>query len=157
MRKRSKYRPRGVLVNPVAYVIESITPVAKHDSFLVDLKIKNHAALTALTQGKAVRGDIDDLISMTNITEALYRLGFGTDYKDIINAGLDALFAVGNRGAGSNRFVLKAAEMSALNDIMELHDAQMSVITVGDMERALNIVKEEFRLKKMRRIAEKQT
>jgi hypothetical protein len=155
MRKRSKYRPKGVIMNPMAYVIESMTPVTKHDTYLVDLKIRNHMALTNLTQGKATRHDMDDLIAMGNVTEALSRLGFGKEHGDITRDGLDALHTVGKRGAESGRFILRAEEMRALNTLMELHDAQMDVITIKDMERGLKLVDEEFRQRKMRPIVEK--
>lgn len=153
MRKRSKYRPR-TLVNPLAYVLESITPVAKHESYLVDLQIKNHAAMTSLTQGRATREDIDTLIAMVNISEALYRMGFGREYNDIVKAGLDALHAVGKRGSESARFIVRAEEMNALNAALELHDAQMEVITVGDMDRALEIIRKEYAAGRMRPIVE---
>lgn len=157
MRKRSKYRPKGVIMNPIAYVMESMTPVAKHDSYLIDLKIKNHSAMSLLTTGQAVRADIDTLIAMANICEALYRMGFGTEYEDVVRQGSDALYAVGKRGAQTGRFILRADEMTALNTLMELHDAQMDVITVKDMEKAFKIVDAEYRAKKMRPIVEKQT
>lgn len=155
MRKRSKYRPKGLIMNPIAYVMESMTPVAKHDTYLVDLKIRNHMALTNLTQGRATRNDMDDLIAMGNVTEALSRLGFGKEHGDITQDGLNALHAVGKRGVESGRFILRSEEMRALNTLMELHDAQMDVITIKDMERGLKLVDEEFRQRKMRRIVEK--
>lgn len=157
MRKRSKYRPKGVRLNTLAFVLESMTPVAKHDSFLVDLKIKNHGAMTALTTGQAVRADIDALIAMSNICEALYRMGFGREYQDVVKHGSDALYAVGRRGAETGRFILRAGEMTALNTLMELHDAQMDVITIKDMEQAFKIVDAEYRARKMRPIVETQT
>lgn len=158
MRKRSKYRPKGVFINPVAYVLESLTPVSQYrDTFLLDLKIKNHAAMTLLVRGVATKRDIDVLIAAANIVEALYRLGFGAEYKDVMAEGQDALLTVGKRGASNGKFILRADEMSALNALMELHDAQMEVITVKDMERALQIVDREYRAKKMRPIVEKQT
>jgi hypothetical protein len=156
MRKRSKYRPKGLIMNPIAYVMEGMTPVAKHDTYLVDLKIRNHMALTNLTQGKATRADMDDLIAMGNVTEALSRLGFGKEHGDITQDGLNALHAVGKRGVESNRFILRSEEMRALNTLMDLHDAQMDVITIKDMERGLQLVNEEFRQRKMRRIVERQ-
>jgi len=156
MRKRSKYRPKGIIMNPIAYVMESMTPVTKHAQFLIDLKIKNHGAMTALTTGQAARPDIDTLIAMANICEALYRMGFGREYQDVIKQGSDALYAVGRRGAETGRFILKAEEMTALNTLMELHDAQMDVITIKDMEKAFKIVDEEYRQRKMRPIVEKQ-
>ena len=152
MKKRSKYRPKGKLINPVAYVLESLKPVRHHDSYLMDLKIKNHGSMEALTKGNAGRTEIDLLINMGNTTEALYRLGFGEDYGDVVEQGLDALHEVGKRGVQTGRFILKAHEMSHLNLLMELHDAQMEVITVKDMERASDLIGKEFDQRKMRRM-----
>jgi uncharacterized membrane-anchored protein len=155
LKKRSKYRPRAVLRNPVAYVLESLTPIAAMDKYFIELKIKNHDALRSLTQGIAVRADIDTLIATVNITEALYRLGFGREYGDVVRDGLDALRAVGKRGIEMGKFILKAPEMSALNLAMELHDAQLEIITLKDMENAIKVVNEEYRQRKMRPIVEK--
>jgi hypothetical protein len=155
MRKRSKYKPKHVLLNPVGFVLESISPVNSHTAFMLDLKIKNHGALETLTKGKAKHADIDTLIAMVNMTEAFARLGFGKDYSDVVRDGLQALRDVGKRGAASGSFVLKAHEMNALNTVMELHDAQMEVVTLKDMDAAIALVREEYRLKKMTPILEK--
>lgn len=156
MRKRSKYRPKPVLMNPLGYVLEGLEPARSHGSHILDLKIKNHGAMANLTQGKATRADIELLISMVNIVEALYRLGFGEDYGDVVADGLNALHEVGVRGADSHKFILRAAEMKALNTIMELHDAQMDVITVKDLDNACEIVAKEIRSKKARPIVRKE-
>lgn len=155
MRKRSKYRPKPILQNPLGYVLEGMEPVRSHGSHALNLKIRNHLALSNLTQGKATRQDIDTLISMVNIVEALYRLGFGKEYAEEVKNGLDALHAVAVRGKDSNRFILKADEMNALNVICELHDAQLEVITVKDLDQAINLVEKEYRAKKMRPIVQK--
>lgn len=155
MRKRSKYRPKGLIMNPIAYVMEGMTPVAKHDTYLVDLKIRNHMAMSNLTHGNAVRVDMDDLIAMGNITEALVRIGFGKEHGTVTKDGLDALHTVCKRGAESGRFILRAQEMAQLNMLMELHDAQLDVITVKDMERGVLMVSEEYRQRKMRPIVGK--
>ena len=155
MRKRSRYRPKHVLLNPMGLVMESISPVASHKSLMLDLKIKNHGAMTLLTTGKAKHADIDTLIQMVNVTEAFARLGFGKDYSDVVRDGLQALRDVGKRGAVSGSFVLKAHEMNALNTVMELHDAQLEVVTLKDMDAAIALVREEYRLKKMTPILEK--
>ena len=157
MRKRSKYKPKPVLLNPMGFVMENLSPVRSHTAFMLDLKIKNHAALEALTKGNATRADIDTLVAMGNVTEAFARMGFGKDYSDVVGRGLQSLRSVGARGAASNRFILKAAEMSALNEFMELHDAQMEVVTLKDMDAAIALVREEYRLKKMTPIVEKST
>ena len=157
MRKRSKYRPKPVLVNPLGYVLEGLEPARSHGSHILDLKIKNHGAMANLTRGIATRQDIDLLIGMVNIVEALYRLGFGSDYGDVVTDGLNALHSVGQRGASTNKFILRSEEMKALNIIMELHDAQMDVITVKDLDNACALVDKEFRAKKMRPIVKKET
>ena len=140
MRKRSSYRPRDKLVNPVAYVVEGLKPVKEHDSYLIDLKIKNHGAMSNLTRGLADKEDVNTLINMVNVVEALYRLGFGREYGDVVKDGLDALHDMGKRGVQTGRFILKAQEMSHLNLIMELNDAQMDLITIKDMEKAIDLV-----------------
>ena len=152
MRKRSAYRPKPVLVNPLLYVLESFRPVRAHDSYLVDLKIKNHGAMSNLTKGLACKEDVDALINMVNVVEALYRLGFGREYGDVVKDGLNALHDLGRRGVQTGRFVLKAQEMSHLNLIMELHDAQMDLVTIKDMEKAIDLVNKEFTQRKMRRM-----
>ena len=152
MRKRSKYKPRAVLANPVAWVLEGMTPVAHHDSYLIDLKIKNHGAMAALTQGRATRIELDALIAMSNVIEALWTLGFGTEYEDVIVAGQAALIEVGRRGLTTGKFILRASEMTALNELMELHDAQMDVITIRDMDQALAVVNKRVKAGKVQRI-----
>ncbi len=137
-------------MNPVAYVLESMTPVAKHSNFLVDLKIRNHMAMTAITQGRATRAEMDDIIAMGNAVEALYRMGFGKEYDEVVADGIHAILSVARRGAANgNRFILNAAEMNALNSLMELHDAQMEIITVRDMENATKLIRKEKEAGKM--------
>ena len=156
MRKRSKYRPKPILQNPVGYVLEGMEPVRSHGSHALNLKIKNHLALSNLTQGNATRHDIDILINMVNIVEALYRLGFGKEYAEEVRSGLDSLHAVAVRGKDTDRFILKADEMNALNLICELHDAQLEVITVKDLDQAIELVEKERRAKKMRPVVQKE-
>lgn len=149
MRKRSKYRPKPVLKNPLGYVMESMKPIAEHDSYLIDLKIKNHLSMSRLTQGTASRDDMDRLIVMNNIVHALLRLGFGTEFKQYMDTGRDALYEVCSRGMAEQRFVCRAPEITALNDLLELHDAQMTVLTIKDMEKAIALVELEHRIGRM--------
>jgi hypothetical protein len=150
-----KYKPKYVLVNPMGFVMENMTSVSSHSSFMLSLKIKNHGALTMLTTGKGTQWDIEILIAMVNMTEAFARIGFGQDYSDVVRDGIQALRSVGRRGVETGSFVMKSAEMNALNTIMELHDAQMEMVTLKDMDKAIALVKEEYRQRKMTPIVEK--
>jgi hypothetical protein len=154
MRKRSKYRPRDTLVNPVAYVVEGLKPVKEHDSYLMDMRIKNHGAMTALTQGQADEAQINFLIHMSNISEALCIMGFKQEYVELILEGSDALLQVGRRGVATRRFVLKAEEMNAINLLMQINDEQMDMITIRDMENAIELVNKTLANKQNRKMKE---
>jgi len=155
MRKRSKYRPKGQFPDPVTWVLAGIKPF-KSVSKGVDLRIKNHAAMDALRRGDATKEDIDILIGTFNMAEAYMRLRpeLGADWADEIKQGQDALYAVAKRGADTNRFILKAAELTAMNLVMEIHDAQLDNTNVREMELALDIVEKEYKHRKMRPIKE---
>jgi hypothetical protein len=155
MRKRSKYRPKKVLANPLGYVLEGLVPVAKHTDHLLKLKVRHHFSMANLTQGKATRDDMDVLINMGNMSEALYRMGFGTEYASVIANGMPALLAVCRRGAETNRFILRSEEMRALNELIELHDAQMEVVTVNDIDKAVLLIERERQAKRTELVVEK--
>ena len=155
MRKcRKKYKPKGVIVDTMSWVKSGMKPVAETGDAITVLKLRNHGAMAALTKGQATRQDLDILISCLNITEAYWRMGIGYEYKEIVNAGLAALRSVGKRGLESGKFILKADEMAALNEAMELHDAQLELSTVKEMERALDIVTQEIKHKRATPIKE---
>ena len=153
MRKRSSYRPKPQLPNPVAWLMNGFKPVSQ--AGIVNVQIKNHSAIDALRKGVADREDIDTIIAALNIAEALQRLGIGDEYRDQVRAAQDALYAVSKRGIDREyRFVLKAQELTAINLGMEVHDAQVEVTSIKHMEDALNIVRDEIKNRKARVILE---
>jgi len=156
MRKRSKYRPKGVRLDTMEYVKSGIKSFDAVD-VAVNLRIKNHLAIESLRLGQATESDIDALIGAFNMAEALCRLRkeFGRDWSGEIKEGQNALFAMSRRGVETGSFVCKLDELSAMNLVMEIHDAQLDKATVKDLEMAIDIVQEEFRNKRMRAIKEK--
>jgi hypothetical protein len=143
-------------VNPVGYVLEGLVPVAKHTEHLLKLKLRQHLAMANLTQGKATRDDMNVLINMGNMSEALYRMKFGTEYADIIASGMPALLAVCRRGAETNRYILRSEEMRAINELIELHDAQMEVVTVADIDKAVLLIEREQKAKRTELVVKKE-
>jgi len=156
VRKKSKYKPKGVRTDNMTWVMSSIKPF-KEISAGTDLRIKNHDAMDKLRRGVADKADMDVLIGAANMCEGYMRLRdeFGKDWSTEIRAGQDALLAVARRGLDSNRFVCKAPELVAINLILEIHDAQLEQSTVQDMERALEIVEKDQRHGKARPVKEK--
>lgn len=156
MRKRSKYRPRPQLQDPLAWVVAGMRPILTAKEVMGNVRIKNHLALRMVVEGKATRRDMDILIEAFNITEALCRVdaSLGRDWSDEIRAGQDALLSMGQRGiALGDRFVFTGPELNAANTVMEIHDAQLERCTVSQMEKAINEVIKDKRHKKARKIA----
>lgn len=153
MRKRSRYKPKGVRVDAVTWVLAGIKPF-KEVPTSINIRIKNHAAMDALRRGEATREDMDVLIGAFNMTEAYMKLrpDLGADWVNEIRQGQDALLMVAARGIESGRFVLKAQELVAMNLVMELHDAQLDQTNVREMELAMEIIDKEYKAHRMRSV-----
>jgi len=152
-RKRSKYRPRGVIVDTMAHVSVGLKPLSEIDDALIILRIKNHDALTSIAQGKGTRADVDVVIAALNIAEALTMQNVASAYKDQLRQGQDALKDMAARGRGlGDRFVCTGQELTAINWAMEIHDAQLDAATVLDIERAVDLIEKEIRGGKARPI-----
>lgn len=155
-RKKSKYKPKGVRLDATTWVINGFRNISETGDAVLHLKIKNHESLECLRKGEATRMDIDAIISAFNMAEALARMQIGDDYAAEIKAGQDALLDAAKRGVNrDDRFVLKAAELSAINLVMEIHDAQLEITTIGELEKAMDIVTKEIRMRKARPVLEK--
>lgn len=153
---RKKYKPKGVRLDAVQWVINGFRNISETGDAVLHLKIKNHESLECLRKGEATRMDIDAIISAFNMAEALARMQIGDDYAAEIKAGQDALLDAAKRGVNrDDRFVLKAAELSAINLVMEIHDAQLEITTIGELEKAMDIVTKEIRMRRARPVLEK--
>ena len=148
MRKRSAYRPRPVLLDALAHVKSGMKPLTQVAGEYVKLKIINHDALLALTQGKATWQSMNKLIAAGNMAEAFAHQGIGAEWNAEIRAGEDAILAVARR----DKWVCKAGELNAIRELMDVHDAQLEVVTVSQVEKALAHIKEVKRNKRARRI-----
>lgn len=155
MRKRSKYRPRKVFSDPVAWVINGFKPMSESGE-AVSLKIKNHSALSDITQGQGDKNKVDVLIAAMNMAEALHIVNpaLGKEYAPEIKAAQDAIYNMAKRGVAKGRFVFTGPEMQAMNTGMEVHDAQLDVCTIGELEAAIKYVYEAIKHRRARPIVE---
>lgn len=158
MRKRSKYRPKGVRIDAVNWVVSGLKPLASIKDEHQLLVAKNHAAMNEITHGRGKRSHIDVLIAALNMAEALYRVraNLGKDWAAEIRAGQDALLVMSRRGvARGDRFVFTGPEMMAINLVLSIHDQQLEQCTVAELESAITIAKNEIRAKRARMIEER--
>ena len=155
MRKRSKYRPRKVFADPVAWVINGFKPMSESGE-AVSLKIKNHLALSDITQGQGNKDKVDVLIAAMNMAEALHIVNpaLGKEYAPEIKAAQDAIYMMAKRGVAKGRFVFTGPEMQAMNTGMEVHDAQLDACTIGELEQAIKYVYEAIKHRRARAIVE---
>jgi len=112
------------------------------------------SALDSLTKGTANKGEIDIVIGVINVAEALCELGFGKEYHQLVLDASSALYDVCKRSLDINdRFICRGEELSAIKTGYEVHDAQMEVCTIGELEKALDLIKAVLSEKKAKVIA----
>lgn len=143
---RKKYRQMRTLIpDTISWIREGFRPLEQHGTYLLDLKIANHGAMAALLQGKATAKDISTLVAMSNIVESLQQMGFGREYASVAVDGRYALLKIVYRAVEILRYTPTGEEIGMLNTLMELHDAQMGIITVADLQRAIDRAKAQLR------------
>jgi len=142
MRKRSSYKRRPVLADPLSYVLESISPVVRNQHEDLKLRLRNHTSLTALEEGAAVFDDLDVLVVMSNMTTALAHRP-GEPCRLDIRAGADAVESVQKRWLKWGKVQATTQELEAIQMMLRIHDAQLESVSVKGLENAIKIVEKQ--------------
>ena len=154
MRKKSKYKPKGVRLDTLNYVITGLTKVSAKESEYVTMHLKNMSALDSLAKGTASKREMDIVIGVINVAEALCELGVGVEYHQLVLDASSALYDVCKRSFEINdRFICRGEELSAIKTGYEVHDAQMEVTTIGMLDKALEVIDKTIRAQKATVIA----
>ena len=149
MRKRSKYKPRGVRLDTMHWLVSGMTKVSAKESEYVTMHLKNMSALDSLTKGTATRQEADIIIGVINVAEALCMLGVGSEYRQLVLDASSALYAVCKRSLELNdRFVCRGEELSAIKTGYEVHNAQLEVATLAMLDKALDTIAATLKQKK---------
>ena len=154
MRKRSKYKPKGVRIDAMKWVIVGMTKVSAKESEYVTMHLKNMSALDSLAKGTANKKEIDICIGVINVAEALCELGVGSEYHQLVLDASSALYDVCKRSFEINdRFICRGSELAAIKLGYEVHDAQMEITTIGMLDKALDVIDKTIRAQKAKVIA----
>lgn len=137
MRKRSSYRPRPILLDTMAHVKTSLTPVSACSEENVVMRLATHTALESVIRGDATSQDIDKLIACSNMSTALARGGKGLDWRQEIRAGADAIEAIQKRYYRWKKVQATDAELDAIRMLVAIHNAQLDDSLVQDLDRAV--------------------
>lgn len=146
MRKRSKYRQRVQLQDPLGWVLSGLKPLTTAQNEVTLLRARNHGAIRAAITGQATIDDADTLLGAFNMSEAIARLGIGADWLPEIAQAQDALCSAGHR----SRFGFTGPEMEVVNTVMEVHDLQLTnpACTIDLLSKALAMVRKDIKLKR---------
>ena len=153
-RKKSKYKPKAVLTDPMTWVRKGLQRVAENESAVI-IKLRAHDALLEVAQGRGNRQVISVLIAAMNLTEALatlYPRKLHGHLMEDIHAAQDALLNMGKRGIDRGAFLFTGPELQDINFGMEISDVQLETCTVSELEKGLDLVNECIRQRRARRI-----
>ena len=154
MRKKSKYKPKGVRLDTMNWVVTGMTKVSAKESAYVTMHLKNMSALDSLAKGTANKKEIDIVIGVINVAEALCELGVGSEYHQLVLDASSALYDVCKRSFQINdRFICRGSELAAIKLGYEVHDAQMETTTIGMLDKALDVIDKTIRAQKAKVIA----
>ena len=156
MKKKSKYKPKGVRLDALNWVLAGLKPISECGDALTVLKAKNHSALTEVVQGRGNRDQLDILIAALNMTEAYAVHGKAEDWRVEIREAQDAVFNMALRGVETGRFLFRGPEMQAVNLAMEVHDRQLEASNVKELEKMTDYVRHQILHKRARPIISKQ-
>ena len=134
MRKRSKYRPKPVILDVMTYVSSGFKPIALDKA--VRVKVINHGSLLALTRGQGTRTDWELVCNALNVAVVLAEAGVGDEYIEEIKAAMMAHAQCGKRFYKGQSFGYTGEQLNAVNIGLEIHDAQIDIATVAQMQDA---------------------
>lgn len=132
---RKKYKPKPILQNPVAFVVEGMQPA--DPGLVLMARLKNHSALKALVSGTATQADWQFVCNALNCSVVLAEaLHLCEEYLDEIKAGMLAHALCGRRAKTHGSFGYTGEQLTAVNTAIEIHDDQLAMATVKQMESA---------------------
>lgn len=144
---RKAYKPKAQWMSPLEFVRENLSLLCEFDpSYVLNIKIKDHSAMTAVQRGTATKRDMDNIAATYNIVFGLRRtLGLPESvYKEfgsiLYHANL-AFKTSCSRASDLGRVVCTADELQAFNNLVELNGELLDVVTVKQWGDALSYAK----------------
>ena len=140
MRKKSSYRPRPVIRDTLAWILEGFTPLTAKPEENVRLRLRNHLAFDGILHGDATVTDLNTLVAVSNMTTALSRK-YGQDWREEIRAAADAIEAMQIRFIKWKKVQAVASELDAVRLLLRIHDAQLDACRVTDLEDGIRLAR----------------
>lgn len=128
-----KSKPRRWKADPMAVysALYGVTPVNDAGPEITRIRIIAHDAMDVMRRGQATRGHLQVIVEVSNMVETLathFRLG--SDWLPEIRQSQACIRALAARGVELGRYVLKGAELSALNLMYQIYESQLNACSV---------------------------
>lgn len=141
MRKRT-IRKQWKLINPITHAILGAGITQPH--LLDKLRIRELAALEAMSKGAGTRVEWQELTDMLNVCEVMAMEGIGPEALPACKDAQDALVEAARRYESSQKMGLSGVGIQALREVYEYHDLQRSSVSRALYEQM--IVKTRHRI-----------
>ena len=142
---RKKYRPKDVWLNATQIAVDNGKLLREYDPPYVNrIKLRDHSALTSLIQGVATQKEMGMLGASFNLSLSIWKVlkikGEAAQWMFETLARSGAAYSdLCKRGNELGRIVVKAPEMQAMNDLIELSDNLLEIVTVRQFEQAMKL------------------
>jgi len=135
VRKRSKYRPKPIITDPLNWVLNGFKTLEETE--LTRLGVMHHQALHAMTHGTGVWEDWNTICHMTNLAVALSQMVFGNAYLDDLKEAMVAHARCGRRHLDGKSLAYTGPELQAINTAAEIITEQLRLATRAELEEAV--------------------
>ena len=135
MRKKSKYRPRRILINPMQFVKDGL--VVTPDEDLNKLRMRELSALESFRTGAATLGDWHALHAMMKLAEMMARSGIGEEVISVCMQAQDHLNESIARYERINKMGASGPALQCWRDLYEYHDLQRTSVTRAEYEKLI--------------------
>jgi hypothetical protein len=125
----------------LGFVVENSKGLAEqHQAYLLELKIKTHGAMLALTRGEATKLELNALIQAHNVLDAFRLLGVKGVEQEIKAAG-EAIKSVSARYLMQGKYLATGVEIKTINDFLAYHDELLEHVTMKQFADAVKLAR----------------
>ena len=143
MRKRTKRKHQWMLLNPLKHALLGAAITEPH--LLDKLRLRELAAIEAMSKGNGTIVEWQELADMMNICEVMASQGIGPEALPHCQQAQQSLTEAAKRFEKTKRMGLSGLGLKAIREVYEYHDLQRSSVPRSVYEQM--IVKTRNRIK----------
>ena len=131
MKRRKKYKPKGINVNAVEAVVTLAKPVKEDSKFKLQADID--IALLAFTKGVATKYHFDTLASTVDVSLIADQSAFDNVYHDDIMKAREGMIRCRERFMKTGKLGLDGEALQAIKTVAYIHRQQLDNLTGAEL------------------------